>query len=325
VKKIDIIELILKDRSCDVQIAMAAPIFAPTNIALCKYWGKRDAELNLPMTNSLSISLPDKGASTLLESSEQNEIIVNNQSIALSSSFGKRLIEFLNLFPLRSCLRVTIDVNIPIAAGLASSACGFASLVKALNQFYAWQLSDRELSILARLGSGSACRSLWDGFVEWHQGERADGMDSHGELLKDTWPELNIEVLLVSEKEKSISSRQAMEHTIKTSAAYHQWPQKIDADLRALKQAIHEKDFTLLGETAESNALMMHAMMLTAQPPIQYSTPQTLALMQKIWNLRREGLLLYFTQDAGPNLKILFLEKDKLQVNQSINELSLNQ
>ena len=144
--------------------------FAPTNIALCKYWGKRNAELNLPMTSSLSISLPDKGSMTnvALVDKPHDVIILNDEEIPHDSDFSRRIVQFLDLFrPEKNWhLMIYIKMNLPVAAGLASSACGFASLISALNDIFAWQLSHTDLSILARIGSGSAARSLWNGFVE---------------------------------------------------------------------------------------------------------------------------------------------------------------
>lgn len=327
-KMVEVAQSILGERLHNTPATSSVKAFAPTNIALCKYWGKRDQELNLPVTSSLSISLGDKGATTIIRMSSDahDHVSLNDQEIDLASSFGKRLIVFLNLFrKTRDKFDIIIHANIPIAAGLASSASGFASLVKALNELYQWNLSTQELSILARLGSGSACRSLWDGFVEWHAGVRADGMDSFGEKLQATWPEFCVGLLLVSEKEKEVSSREAMQRTIETNAAYQRWPEKVTKDLAAIKLAINEKNFELLGKTTESNALMMHAMMLTTQPPIQYSTPETLALMQKIWRLRSEGLPVYFTQDAGPNLKLLFLAENKVVLAQNFPGMEIVQ
>lgn len=202
-------------------------------------------------------------------------------------------------------------MDIPVAAGLASSACGFASLTLALNDLFDWQLPMHELSILARLGSGSAARSLWPGFVEWHAGQRVDGMDSFAEPLGFAWPELLIGILPLSNQEKSISSRQAMQQTVATSALYTNWPRKVAQDMVIIKQAIHAKNFALFAGTAESNALSMHATMLSSWPPICYFLPETIAAMHLIWKLRQEGLNLFFTEDAGPNLKLLFLQKDK--------------
>jgi diphosphomevalonate decarboxylase len=146
--------------------------------------------------------------------------------------------------------------------------------------------------------------------VHWHAGIRSDGMDSHGESLRARWPEFCIGLLIFSESEKAIPSRVAMQRTITTSALYQAWPSKVSRDLAAIKQAIGNKDFQLLGKAAESNATTMHATMLSAWPPIIYSVPETLVAMQRIWELRNEGLQIYFTQDAGPNLKLLFLQRD---------------
>jgi len=292
--------------------------FAPTNIALCKYWGKRDEQLNLPMTSSLSVAIPEKGSMTHLTLHDQPDdiVVLNGDELAADTQFVQRIKAYLDLFRLEQSWRLRIDIqlNIPVAAGVASSACGFASLISALNDMFAWQLSMRDLSILARLGSGSAARSLWAGFVEWHAGVQADGMDSYAEPLKFEWSELNLGILLVTEKEKSISSREAMQHTVDSSLLYANWPRKVARDMVIFRQALQAKNFSLLGGTAESNALTMHATMLSSWPPICYFLPETIAAMHQVWQLRKEGLELYFTQDAGPNLKLLFVEKNKEKV-----------
>ena len=322
-KKSDVIKMILGDRRHDsIGVGKA---FAPTNIALCKYWGKRDQELNLPMTSSLSISLGDKGANTSMNVIEapNHHIFLNGQTVDLFSKFNKKIKAYLDEYQLPYRFHIDIQSNIPVAAGLASSACGFAALVMALNQLFAWGLDARELSILSRLGSGSASRSIWPGFVEWHAGSRADGMDSHGEMLPIVWSELCVGLLIVSEQEKIISSRDAMQRTVLTSPLYSVWPEKVKQDLAAIKHALNDKDFQLLGKTAESNALTMHATMLSAWPPINYCLPETVAFMQKIWRLRSEGLDIYFTQDAGPNLKLLFLEKEITAVQKHFPEIEI--
>lgn len=292
--------------------------FAPTNIALVKYWGKRNIELNLPMNSSLSVALPDKGSMTALtlRDARDDRICLNGVALEQDSNFVRRVVEFLDLFrPLKNWhLQIDITMNLPVAAGLASSACGFASLVIALNDLFSWRLSQYHLSILARLGSGSACRSLWKGFVEWHKGTLPNGMDSYAEPLSFQWPELNIGILSISEQPKPISSREAMQRTVDTSVLYESWPKKVLQDSIIVKQAIHKKNFSLLGGAAESNALAMHATMLSSWPPMQYSLPETIAAIQKIWTLRKQGFEVYFTQDAGPNLKLLFLQKDKLKI-----------
>ena len=292
--------------------------FAPTNIALCKYWGKRDTELNLPMTSSLSISLPEKGAMTKLTINDkpQDTIVLNGKLIDEKSVFATRLSAYLDLFRPRQqwYLHVDISMNIPVAAGLASSASGFASLVFALNDLFDWQRSMQELSLLARLGSGSASRSLWPGFVEWHAGVHSHGMDSYAEPLNIDWPLLCMGILPISDSEKPISSREAMRRTVDSSGLYASWPKKVAQDMVLLKQALKTKNFSLLGGTAESNALAMHATMLSSWPPVCYHLPETIAAMHQVWKLRSEGLEVYFTQDAGPNLKLLFMANDAAKI-----------
>ncbi|HSW68765.1 MAG TPA: diphosphomevalonate decarboxylase [Gammaproteobacteria bacterium] len=317
-KRSDVVSTILAERKNLMPKNAVAKAYAPSNIALCKYWGKREQELNLPVTSSLSISLGNKGAMTEISVSggPYDVAYLNHQPIDWISFFGKRLLAFLDLFRVKRDLHFTINIttNIPIGAGLASSACGFASLTRAMDLLFGWELKDEELSILARLGSGSASRSLWHGFVEWHVGIKPDGMDSYGESIADEWPELCIGLLILNEKEKPVSSRDAMQRTVTTSPLYSAWPAKVNRDLSALKQAINLKDFLLLGKTAESNAMTMHATMLSAWPTICYFLPETITAMNQIWKLRQEGLMVFFTQDAGPNLKLIFLEKNILDV-----------
>ena len=296
--------------------------FAPTNIALCKYWGKRDTELNLPVTSSLSIALPDVGAMTTLSLRDNHDhIVLNDRVIESNSEFMQRTIAYLDLFrPKKNWyLDINIKMTVPVAAGLASSACGFASLISALNDLFGWQLTLRELSILARLGSGSAARSLWLGFVEWRAGVAKDGNDSYGEPIDSDWPSLCLGIIPISTNEKPISSREAMKRTVNSSTLYGSWPKKTALDLALLRQAIQIRNFSLLAGTAESNALSMHATMLGSWPPICYFLPETIAAMHKVWALREEGLAIYFTQDAGPNLKLLFEEKNAENVTQEFS------
>lgn len=290
--------------------------YAPTNIALCKYWGKRDNELNLPMTSSLSVALPEKGAMTTFKVNDlpYDEVMLNGELVPSDSEFFTRLENYLSLFRKPDSWHLSIDIKmtIPVAAGLASSACGFASLAYALNDLFQWKLTLTELSILARLGSGSAARSLYPGFVEWHMGNRADGMDSYAEPLGDVqWPDLTIGILPLSDAKKPISSREAMRRTVNSSVLYNEWPKKVSQDMVLLKQAIKVRNFSLLGGTAESNALSMHATMLGAWPPVCYYLPETIKAMHDVWALRETGVEVFFTQDAGPNLKLLFLRRDE--------------
>ena len=288
--------------------------FAPANIALCKYWGKRNAELNLPVNSSLSISLGKLGTRTIIKFAKNADRIFLNGKVA-PKAFAARLSAYLDLFRKEGqCFEVRTENNIPTAAGLASSASGFAALVKALNELMGWKFNARELSMLARVGSGSASRSLYDGFVVWHMGQRADGMDSYAESLDGAWPDLRVGILEVSKVRKKVGSTEGMNRTRETSELYEAWPEQAQCDYDELRTAIAAKDFPMLGKTAENNAMAMHATMMAAWPPLCYWKPQSVSLMQKVWAVREEGLELYFTMDAGPNLKLLFLKKNQATV-----------
>lgn len=304
------------EKQAHYQPKQSGQAFAPSNIALCKYWGKRNSELNLPITSSLSISLADKGAYTTIGHSDREQVYLNHELVPMDHPFALRVSTFLDLFRPSQDIRYRLDttLNIPVAAGLASSACGLAALVSALDDLYGWQLPKSTLSILARLGSGSAARSLWHGFVEWHAGQQPNGLDSFAELLPTIWPEFRIGLHILHSQQKPISSREAMQITVNTSVLYQSWPQQVAQDLLKLKPAIINHDFEQLGATAENNALAMHATMQSSWQPIVYSKPETLAAMQQVWELRKQGIPVYFTQDAGPNLKLLFLENNLLAI-----------
>lgn len=324
----NIVQNILKNKNTKIALKEFPPVFAPTNIALCKYWGKRDLLLNLPITSSLSISLGKKGTTTTLKAIDApfDRVILNKQTVSEDSEFYQRLVEFLNLIPNRVIhFEIETSSNIPTAAGLASSASGFAALTLALNNFFQWQLTPTELSIMARLGSGSACRSIWQGFVEWHAGSREDGMDSFAEPINQQWAELCIGLNILSSQEKPIGSRDAMKRTVETSPFYSAWPNKVKEDLHLLKQAITQKDIILLGKTAESNALCMHATMMSTWPPVVYALPETISSMRKVWELRQQGVNVYFTQDAGPNIKLLFLQQDSAIIKENFNPMEILQ
>lgn len=301
-------------------------VFAPANIALCKYWGKRDEELNLPVTSSLSVSLGHKGTEVQLSAGAQSEDIrVDGRPLAPESPLHTRLRAHLDLFrpAQESRFRLHIANNIPLGAGLASSASIFAALTRALDRLFGLELDPAALSILARLGSGSACRSIHRGFVEWHVGVADDGMDSFAEPLAGEWPDLRIGIVMVSAAAKAMGSRPAMRQTQRTSKLYESWPLQVANDLIALKEAIREGHFTRLGETAERNALAMHATMISSWPPILYWLPASVESMNKTWALREAGHEVYFTMDAGPNLKLLFEERSAAPAKEAFPEVDV--
>jgi diphosphomevalonate decarboxylase len=301
--------------------------FAPSNIALCKYWGKRDAALNLPVNSSLSISLGHLGTRTEINrAAGMDRICLNDELQPTESVFAKRMSLFLDLFrPFigETAFEVRTENNIPTAAGLASSASGFAALVLALDDLAGWGLDRKKLSMLSRLGSGSASRSVYEGFVQWYAGSRDDGTDSFAEPIDNEWPEFRIGILELVTEPKAVGSREGMNRTVETSELFKSWPLQAASDLVTIHAAIDEHDFTLLGETAERNALAMHATMMAAWPPLIYLQPESIRQIGKVQRVRNDGLAVYLTIDAGPNIKLLFLEENEAAVTEAFPEIRI--
>ncbi|MEN1967971.1 diphosphomevalonate decarboxylase [Lentibacillus sp. N15] len=300
---------------------MKATARAHTNIALIKYWGKRDDKLILPMNNSLSLTLDGFYTTTTVTFSEelsQDNFFLNEQAVTGEQS--RRVSAFLDV--IRDETGVTnwhADVrsinHVPTAAGFASSASGFAALaaaaVKALNV----SISDQELSKITRRGSGSACRSIYGGFVEWKKGNKEDGSDSFAVQVQDAniW-DVRVAAVVLSETEKNVSSREGMKRTVTSSPFYTGWMDSIPKDLEQIKAGIAAHDIEQVGSIAEANCLKMHATMLGANPPVMYWHDTTVRVMQEVQAMREQGIPAYFTIDAGPNVKVLYLPNDEAQV-----------
>jgi diphosphomevalonate decarboxylase len=292
-----------------------ATAYAPVNIALIKYWGKRDVALHLPLTDSFSITI-DAGTTTTITRAAQDTVVLNGKGLAKDSPFYQRLVSFLDLVRPASSFffSITTTNQIPTGAGLASSASGFAALVLALKTFFSWDLPIEKLSCLARLGSGSACRSVFDGFAHWEKGCLLDGTDSYAKKIHIMWPDLCFGVFFLSLAQKPIGSTEAMQRTVETSPLFSRWPSCVEADLAKLKKGIEERDFSLFGRALEQNALTMHATMHASWPPIVFWKPETIATLHSIMEARENGLPIYLTMDAGPNVKVFFLRKDSQAV-----------
>ena len=192
--------------------------------------------------------------------------------------------------------------NFPTAAGLASSASGIASLITALDNALGTKLSNQQMIEAAMLGSGSAARSLFSGFV--HLEVVQDQLNCATILAAEEWP-LNVIVCVTSTKQKTISSRQGMEISRKTSPMYSDWVRNHQEDMELALQAIAAKNFEQLGKIAEQNCLKMHKVMKTSQPPIDYWNPATHTCVETVKNMQGEGMPVFFTIDAGPQVKII--------------------
>ena len=246
-----------------------------------------------------------------------DSVWLNGELQSPGSSFARRISAFLDLFrPMFGDVgfEVRTENNIPTAAGLASSASGFAALVMALDDLAGWGLDKRRLSMLARLGSGSASRSVYDGFVQWQAGSRPDGTDSFAEPLSNVWKDFRIGVLELTDAAKPVGSRDGMNRTIQTSELYKSWSAQAERDFDTIRAAIDAHDFPTLGKTAENNALSMHATMMSAWPPLIYLQPESLGMIHQVQRARADGLEVYLTIDAGPNIKLLFLEESEAGV-----------
>ena len=299
---------------------------AYTNIALIKYWGKKNEELILPMNNSLSLTLDAFYTETEVIFSDSYMVDEFYLDGTLQDEKAtKKVSQFLDLFRKEAGLSLKASVIsqnfVPTAAGLASSASGLAALAGACNTALKLGLDDLSLSRFARRGSGSACRSIFGGFVEWEKGH--DDLSSYAKPVpSDSFEDdLAMVFVLINDQKKEVSSRNGMRRTVETSNFYQGWLDSVEGDLYQLKQAIKTKDFQLLGETMERNGLKMHGTTLAAQPPFTYWSPDSLKAMDAVRQLRKQGIPCYFTMDAGPNVKVLVENSHLSEVQETFTKL----
>ena len=288
-----------------------ARAIACANVALVKYWGKRDARLNLPAVGSLSLTLGALQATARVRPAlEPGAVRFTQDGSRVSGIAEQRMSRFLDhvagLAGSERPLGVDVEANFPVGAGLASSAAIFCATAAAAAAAVGLRLTRRELSGLARLGPGSAARSVFGGFVEWRRGERSDGSDSIAFQVADesAW-DVAMAVAVTSDERKSVASRDAMEHVGATSPLFAAWVEAQEPDLEAMRRAIATRDLARVGTIAEENCLRMHATAIAARPPILYWRPATLAAIVAVQEMRRDGLEAYFTIDAGPQVKAL--------------------
>ncbi|MCJ7840109.1 diphosphomevalonate decarboxylase [Lederbergia sp. NSJ-179] len=308
---------------------MEATAKANTNIALIKYWGKRDEQLFLPMNSSLSITLDQLSTTTTVRWNldlEKDVFWLNGQ--LEGEEEANKISRFLDKVRMQMEEKwyATVEsVNqVPTSAGFASSASGFAALAAAATKAAGLALNHQQLSILARQGSGSACRSIYGGFVEWRKGERLDGSDSYAiPILQPHEWDLSILSVLVESKKKKVLSREGMKRTVETSPFYSGWLEAVPIDMQLAKEAIHHRDFEKLGRVTESNAMKMHATTLGANPPFMYWQSATFDVMEQVLELRKKGIQAYFTIDAGPNVKVLCEPHDQKKVCEVLKSLPL--
>ncbi|XXF80341.1 diphosphomevalonate decarboxylase [Myxococcaceae bacterium GXIMD 01537] len=290
---------------------MKATALAHPNIALVKYWGKRDDALILPHQSSLSLTLSPLSVTTTVEfGAGQDHVEINGHTA--KGSERERVLRVLDAVRAEAGgapgpARMVSRGDFPAAAGLASSAAGFAALAVAARAAAGLPADPKVASLLARLGSGSACRSVQGGFCEWRRGERADGTDSYAvqRFSAEHWPELRMVVAILNRDEKDVKSRDGMKHTVDTSPYYPAWVKDAEEEVPRANELIARKDLEALGELSERNAWRMHSASFAANPPLCYMLPNTLGLIHHLREQRKKGIPVWFTLDAGPNPVLL--------------------
>ncbi|TGZ84428.1 diphosphomevalonate decarboxylase [Ascodesmis nigricans] len=310
---------------------------APVNIAVIKYWGKRDTALNLPTNSSLSVTLSQKDLRTHTTAScsasfESDTLHLNGE---LQNISGPRQTAcFRELRSLRAALEaadpslpklstyklhIVSENNFPTAAGLASSAAGFAALVRAIADLYELPQNPTELSRIARQGSGSACRSLFGGYVAWEQGEKIDGSDSLAVEIAPAshWPDMKAAILVVSAAKKGVSSTSGMQATVATSSLFpHRARVVVPQRMEEMIKAIKERDFETFADLTMKDSNSFHSVCLDTSPPIFYMNDVSKAAIRVVEELNRVSgrKIAAYTFDAGPNAVIYYLEKDEALV-----------
>lgn len=291
------------------RLRMPAHALAHPNIALIKYWGKRDSAQNLPAVGSISITLSDLASEMVLDldpSLTTDELRVNEAprpdllprvSACLDRVAGTD----------RMPARIHSQANFPLAAGLASSASSFAALVVAADTAYDVGADRLALARQAGAASGSAARSLYGGFVELDKGDEAIDLQTLADA-KD-WP-LSVIVAITESGPKAVSSGEAMEASRRTSPFYARWLEQQPDDLAEARAAIADQDFARLGAIAEHNCLKMHSVMWGSRPPLIYWNSATVACMEAVRELQSQSVAVFFTIDAGPQLKAVCLPDD---------------
>ena len=275
---------------------------AQPNIALIKYWGKSDVTRNLPAVGSISITLDELYTTMCVESDDRlavDALTVNGDEDATMLPRVSRCLDGV-LGADRDPMRVSSECNFPLAAGLASSAAAFAALVVAADAAAGTGRTTAELASLAGAASGSAARSLYGGFAELEV--TGDGVMVRSICNAGEWP-LRVVAAITELGPKPIGSTEAMEISRKTSPFYGRWIEQQGDDLKAAREAIDARDFEKLTAVAEHNCLKMHSVMWASRPPLNYWNSATLECMETVRRLQADGVDVFFTMDAGPQVK----------------------
>jgi diphosphomevalonate decarboxylase len=292
---------------------------ARSNIALSKYWGKLDVALNLPAVPSLSLTLSPMCTETsceFLSGLSEDEFILNGKRTTgkPQERTTKVLSQVRGLSGVSWFARVISKNNFPTASGLASSASGFAALVAASCSAAGLARNDLHWSAMARQASASAARSLFGGFVELPKGVLGEATLAATSIAPRSHWEVRIVVAVINEGPKEVGSTEGMTLSANTSPYYDAWVKASDALVTEVREGVLQKDLTKVGEAMEQSTLAMHACMMASRPGLLYFQPGTLAAFATIKQLRKEGVPVYATMDAGPHVKALCHAEDAYKI-----------
>lgn len=295
---------------------MKSTAIAPANIAFIKYWGTKDNILRLPKNPSISMDLSDLLTTTTVEFHpdfyQDSVIIDGSQQIKESNRVVKHLDRVRALAGISYKARVLAKNNFPSSTGLSSSSSGFAALTLAASTAAGLKLSEKELSILARKGSGSSCRSIPDGFVEWLDGNTSETSYAVSLYPPDYWDIADI-VAIVSKDKKEVSSTQG--HALAATSPFFEKRLELNKEkMKLIKKYMQDKDFAAFGELVEAEALELHAIYITSSPSLIYLRPESLKLIIQIKKWRSEGLSVYFTLNTGQDVHVICRKKDAERV-----------
>lgn len=297
---------------------------APSNIAFIKYWGKKDEKLRLPSHSNISMNLDGLLTTTTVQfggALAKDEITVNGQQndgeVRKVSAHLDRIREIAGI---KTRAKVVSVNNFPSSTGLSSSASGFAALTVAACAASGLSLTQKELSILARLGSGSACRSIPDGFVQWLEGQDSESSYAVTLFPAGHW-DICDTVAVVSDEKKDVPTS-AGHRLAPTSPFYETRLSQMDKKIKRCRELLRDKDFSAFGELVEKEALEMHAIMITSTPPLLYWLPTTVILMKEVRRWRREeNIEAYFTINTGQDVHIISRKKDEKKVTEKLKGL----
>ena len=299
-----------------------ATAIARANIALAKYWGKSDVALNLPAVPSISITLEPMRTETTVRFDEalREDQLMFKGELATGKPLTRAIkvldqVRAIAKLPFKA--RIDTENNFPTASGLASSASGFAALVAASWSAAGLTRDNERWSAMSRQASASAARSIYGGFVELPRGVPGDASVAAKVIAPPSHWDVRIVVAVATEEKKDVGSTEGMTLSEQTSPYYRSWVDCSDALTAQVREGILQKNLTKVGEAMEQSTLAMHACMMASRPGLIYFQPVTLAALNTVKKLRKQGVEVYATMDAGPHVKALCHAADAERVAQA--------